>query len=52
MASADEVKRRINRLTFICMAGAAVLVSVNYLPTDPEPLLWIKVVLMAAVLIW
>src|SRR5688572_4587115 len=51
MASADEVKRRTNRIAFSSIIGAGVLVIANFLPTDPEPLLWIKMALMIAAVI-
>ncbi|MFP3463520.1 hypothetical protein R5O87_22000 [Arthrobacter globiformis] len=51
MASADEVKRKTNRMAFISMIGAAVLIALNFLPTDPEPFLWIKMALMIAIVI-
>lgn len=51
MASADEVKRKTNRIAFSSIIGAGVLIIANLLPTDPEPLLWIKMALMIAAVI-
>lgn len=47
LSASPEVKRRLSRLTYHGSALAVAMITLNFLPIDSEPWVWVKISVLA-----